>query len=143
MPLELGSLRKTVAILERSIRVVEHARALAPEDDDLVETVRSGVIQNFEVAYEQCWKFIQRWIRENRSPDDADHPRTRRELFRLAARYGLVGDPLPWFEYGDARNLTSHTYDEEKAEAVFESALRFVADAKYLLARLELSGDDK
>ncbi|MBI5142783.1 MAG: nucleotidyltransferase substrate binding protein [Nitrospirae bacterium] len=141
MPLELGSLKKAIATLERSIRVAEAARSHSPEDEDLLDTVRSGVIQNFEVAYEQCWKFVQRWIRENRSPDDADHPRTRKELFRLAARYGLVGDPLPWFEYGDSRNLTSHAYDEEKAETVFESALQFVADARYLLARLELSED--
>ncbi len=62
---------------------------------DLRDTVRAGVIQNSKVAYEQCWKFIQRWIRENRTPEDADHPGTRKELFRLATRYGLVADPLP------------------------------------------------
>ena len=45
-------------------------------DSDLFETVKAGVIQHFEVAYELCWKFIQRWIKENRTPEDASHPRT-------------------------------------------------------------------
>ena len=108
---------------------------------DLRETVRAGVIQNFEVAYEQCWKFIQRWIRENRTPEDADHPLTRKELFRLAARYGLITDPLPWFEYSDARNLTSHTYDAKQAEVVFAVAGHFSIDAQYLLKQLKERND--
>jgi len=45
-----------------------------------------------------------------------DLPRTRKELFRVAARDGLVRDPLIWFGFGDARNLTTHTY-KEKARA--------------------------
>jgi len=69
-------------------------------DVDMRETVRAGVIQNFEVAYEQCWKMIQRWIKENKTSEEAEHPRTRKDLFRMAARCGLIDDPLPWFAYG-------------------------------------------
>lgn len=103
--------------------------------------IRAGVIQHFEFTYELCWKFIQRWIRMNKTPEDADCARTRKELFRMAARYGLIADPTPWFAYGEARNITSHTYNEETAEAVYEAALQFVADAKYLLAQLEKFND--
>lgn len=105
------------------------------------ETVRAGVIQNFEVAYEQCRKMIQRWIRENRTPEDADNPRTRNELFRMAARYGLVSDPEPWFAFGEARNLTSHTYDESRALSAYDAALKFLPLAEELLGRLERSND--
>lgn len=67
---------------------------VADEQIDAPSTdLRAGVIQNFEVAYEQCWKFIERWIRENRAPENADHPRSRKELFRMAARHGLISDP--------------------------------------------------
>jgi hypothetical protein len=45
----------------------------------------------------------------------ADNPRTRKELYRIAAREGLVRDPVAWFRFGDARNVTSHIYDEDKA----------------------------
>ena len=139
MTLELNSLALAVDALKRSLNVANNN--MATLSVDLRETVRAGVIQNFEVAYEQCWKFIQRWIRENRTPEDADHPRTRKELFRLAARYGLITDPLPWFEYSDARNLTSHTYDAKQAEVVFAVAGHFSIDAQYLLKQLKERND--
>lgn len=139
MPLELDSLKKAVEALKRSVNSAdENMGAL---NADLRDTVKAGVVQNFEVAYEQCWKFIQRWIRNNRTPEDADYYRTRKELFRMAARYGLISDPLPWFEFGDARNLAAHTYDAAQATAAYEAARRFHAHAEELLKRLEEKND--
>ncbi len=109
--------------------------------EDMQETLRAGVIQNFEVAYEQSWKMLQRWMRNNISPEEAEHPRTRKELFRIAARKGLIQDPTPWFEYAEARNMTSHTYDEDNAVCVFETAKKFASDADFLLRRLEELND--
>ena len=139
MALDLSSLEKAIDALQRSV----NAAQTDPDslNEDIREAVRAGVIQNFEVAYELSWKFVQRWIRENRTPEDAEHPRTRKDLFRLAARYGLVGDPEPWFVYGDARNLTSHTYNEARAVSVYETAKDFLGDAKYLLERLKAAND--
>lgn len=107
----------------------------------LQETLRAGVIQQFEVAYEQCWKLLQRWIKENVDPEQADHPRTRKDLFRLAAQHNLIDDPLPWFSFGDARNLTSHTYDEVTAQQVFAAAQDFLPYAENLLERLSYAND--
>ncbi len=139
MPLNLDSLSKAIDSLSRAILVV--GKYKDSPDRDMLETVRAGVIQSFEVSYEQCWKMIQRWIRENRTPEDAEHPRTRKELFRLAARYGLIDDPIPWFSYGDARNLSSHTYDEQRAMSVFETAKHFLHDAQFLLRQMEKMND--
>jgi nucleotidyltransferase substrate binding protein (TIGR01987 family) len=141
MKLDLSSLRKAVESLEKTSKVANDRGFMAKLNPDQADTIRAGVIQNFEFTYEVCWKFIQRWIRQNMTPEDADYPRTRKELFRMAARYGLIADPLLWFAYGDARNLITHTYDEEKAESVYEIALKFIADAKYLLERLEEHND--
>ncbi len=139
MALALDSLIKAVDTLKRSTHSAdENMNAL---NADLQEAVKAGVVQHFEVAYEQCWKFIQRWIRENRTPEDANHPRTRKELFRIAARHGLISDPLPWFEFGDARNLTVHTYDAGKAAAAYEAASRFLTHAEELLQRLTEKND--
>ena len=93
------------------------------------------------MAYGCCWNYIQRWLKENAPSEQAEFPRSRKELFRLAARFGLIDDPLPWFSYGDARNLSSHTYDEEKAESVYETALDFVKDARNLLEKLKELND--
>ena len=139
MSLSLTSLEKAVSALERSVRISgEEMNNLHP---DLQETVRAGVIQNFEVSYEQSWKMIQRWIKENQSSEEAENSRTRKDLFRWAARLGLILDPEPWFEYGESRNLTAHTYDQDKAEEAFRIAGEFVADAKYLLQQLEKLND--
>jgi nucleotidyltransferase substrate binding protein (TIGR01987 family) len=139
VPLELGSLVKAIDALKRSVNSADaNLGSLSP---DLQDAVKAGVIQHFEVAYEQCWKFIQRWIRENRAPEDADHPRSRKELFRMAARFGLISDPLPWFEFGDARNLTSHTYDAARAEAMYKVGCRFLPYAEELLNRIVETND--
>jgi nucleotidyltransferase substrate binding protein (TIGR01987 family) len=137
--LSYESLRKSIGALKRSVAVANSD--FDTRGSDLQDTVRAGVIQNFEVAYEQCWKMIQRWIRENRTPVDADNPRTRNELFRMAARYGLFSDPAPWFGFGEARNLTSHTYDESQAVSAYDAALKFLPLAEELLVRLESSND--
>ena len=140
MSLDLTSLKKAIDALERSLAIAKNKK-IELMDNDLRETIRAGITQNFEVAYEQCWKFIQRWIRENGSANDANYPRTRKELFRLASQNGLISDPLPWFEYGNARNLTSQTYDENSAEHVYQIAIKFISDAKFLLKQLEARND--
>lgn len=134
MALDLTSLTKAIDALDRSLAATADGLSAIPPS--LRDTVRAGIIQHFEVAYELCWKFLQRWLRENASPTEADFPRTRKDLFRQAARAGLLDDPVPWFGFGDARNLTSHTYDGETALDVCEAARRFLPQAKALLARL-------
>jgi nucleotidyltransferase substrate binding protein (TIGR01987 family) len=134
MALDLTSLAKAIDALDRSLAAT--AGGLQTIEPALRDTVRAGIIQHFEVAYELCWKFLQRWLRENASPAEADFPRTRKDLFRQAARAGLVDDPIPWFGFGDARNLTAYTYDGETAQDVWAAARRFLPQAKELLARL-------
>ena len=137
MNLYLDSLTKSIDALERSVKT---ASSLDTSDDDLRETVRAGVIQNFEVAYEQCWKMMKRWLEENIGRTYVDGV-TRRELFRLAAESRLITDVERWMDYHTARNQTSHTYDEATAQSVFEEATHFADDARQLLRALEAHND--
>ncbi|MFA5553222.1 MAG: nucleotidyltransferase substrate binding protein [Phycisphaerae bacterium] len=141
MKLDLSSLRKAVESLDRTINITKDDTFFKNLSEEAKEAIKSGVIQNFEVAYETCWKFARRWLKENVPVEQAERPRSRKELFRLAAQYGLIKDPVVWFSYGDARNLTSHTYDENTAESVFETAMDFIKDAKDLLKKLEESNE--
>lgn len=140
MSLDLSSFKKAVASLESAVNIAGSSPFMEGLTTDEREVIKAGVIQNFEFTFELSWKFIQRWIRLNKTPEDAD-PRTRKDLFRQAARFGLIEQPVRWFEYGDARNITSHTYNESKAAWVFEVAMRFIHDAKYLLRQLEALND--
>src|SRR6056297_2314390 len=124
MVLNLQSLSKSIGALRTSIETSE--KNWNSISKDMQDILRAGVIQNFEVAYEQSWKMLQRWIKNNISPEEAEHPRTRK---------GLIQDPTAWFEYAEARNMTSHTYDENNALSVFETAKKFVPDAEFLLSK--------
>lgn len=138
--LDLSSLEKAVALLQGALADFQDERFVGGLTPSQKRLVMSGVVQNFEFTYELCWKFLQRWVQVQRSEDEAQ-TRTRKDLYRLAARLGLIADPLPWFEYADARNLTSHTYDQERAQQVIEVALRFIADASALLTALKANND--
>ncbi|NOY77331.1 MAG: nucleotidyltransferase, partial [Calditrichaeota bacterium] len=49
MTLDLTSLKKAIHALERSLSVAKNQK-LELMDEDLRETVRAGIIQNFKVA---------------------------------------------------------------------------------------------
>jgi len=138
MKLELTSLENATASLERSVLAAAKFEATLPHE--LRETVRSGIIQNFEVAYELSWKMMKRWLETNISAESVDGV-TRRELFRMAAESRLLEDVDLWMSFHAARNITSHTYDNNTAEEVSERAEQFVAAAQSLLAALRARND--
>ncbi len=107
---------------------------------DLQEAVKAGVIQNFEFTYELSWKFIKRWLEKNYGSTYVDGI-TRRELFRLAAETQLIESVDEWMLYHQARNQTSHTYDETVAAEVYKVSLNFLTVAEKLLQRLQAKND--
>lgn len=140
MSLEISSLKKSCASLERAINVVLAKKSDDKTGIDEMETIKAGVIQNFEFTYELCWKFMKRWIEVNVSLDIVDGV-TRKELFRVSAENKLVLDVNKWMEFHKARNNTSHIYDEKIADEVFEISVSFLPYAKDFLMRLEQRND--
>jgi nucleotidyltransferase substrate binding protein (TIGR01987 family) len=137
--LDLSSLKKAVDALDRAIRVASKD-IQGPVDTDREEVIRAGVIQNFELTYELCWKFMKRWLEANASGPVVDGF-TMKELFRQAAERQLIDHVEPWFEYHQKRNKSSHTYDAATAGDVFETAVRFLVDARKLSDVLTAKND--
>ena len=137
MALELDSLKKAVAALERSLRVVNEQSA---GEADLVETLRAGVVQNFEVAYEQTWKMMKRWLELNANPIEVDGV-TRRQLFWLCHENRLIDDVDVWMAFHKSRNETSHTYNAETADDVFSVAGDFLPAAQDVFLRIAERND--
>lgn len=140
MSLEISSLKKGIASLERAINVAVGKQADDKTSIDEMETIAAGVIQNFEFTYELCWKFMKRWIEENINSESIDGV-TRRELFRVSTENKLILDVNKWMEFHKARNCTSHIYDEKIASDVFAASLGFLPYAKDFLMRLEQRND--
>lgn len=104
------------------------------------EFIRDSVIQRFEYSYEVAWKMLRRFLVADLGAD-ALAPLSRKDLFRLAADRKLIDDPLLWFDYHRARNLTSHLYDQAVAAEVYQTAKLFLPQARMLLAELKNRDD--
>ena len=141
MALELESLKKAINSLSSILKKTNEDNFMSQLDDVTRSGLKAGVIKNFEFTYELCWKFMKRWLSHNINKDEIENLKTRRQLFRFASMYNLIGDPQKWFEYGDARNMTSHVYDELKAEKIYDVANKFINDANKFLSNLEKLND--
>ena len=59
------------------------------------------------------------------------------QVVRAAAETGLVGDVSRFHEYRETRNITSHSYDRQKAERIVSGLPQFAGDIGHLLRQLE------
>ncbi|MBP7515252.1 MAG: nucleotidyltransferase substrate binding protein [Flavobacteriales bacterium] len=114
----------------RAVGQLEQAYAQKPAN----ELARDGCIQRFEYTFELAWKMLRRHF----ALEDAEAAdrMTKKDLFREAAKQGLITDPLPWFGFLEARNTTSHVYDSDKAEQVYGQGALFTPEARKLLNEL-------
>jgi len=134
--LDLRSLKDAISSMDNDLFVYQEKGSDWILQDNVREVIEAGIIQNYKFTYELTWKFMVRWILINISPDAAS-PLTKRDIFRTAARSGLIQDPQIWFDFTDARNITSHTDDRKKAEQVLSLAPSLLEEASFLYSVLE------
>ncbi|MFV9616041.1 MAG: HI0074 family nucleotidyltransferase substrate-binding subunit [Gammaproteobacteria bacterium] len=140
MSLDLTALQKACFSLEEAVTDACDKEFINGLSNSQYKLIIAGVIQNFKFTYELCWKFIRRWLSENLGSIQADGV-TRRELFRLAAEHQLIKDVDEWMFYHAARNQTSHIYDENIAQEIFDASKQFSQLATRLLKILETKND--
>lgn len=78
------------------------------------EINRDATIQRFEFTFELTWKLLNLFIRE--SGIEVYGPKN---TLREAEKLELIQDIDVWFDFLYARNLTTHTYQEETAKEAF------------------------
>jgi nucleotidyltransferase substrate binding protein (TIGR01987 family) len=136
--LDFSPLRRAIVSMEEGLAVVADGEWFDRQSLPVQNTLRAGVIQSFEFVYELSIKMLRRQMEA-----EADHPTevdgsSFRDLLRMAGAKGLIQDVEAWFSYRQLRNITAHTYDQEKAERVYQGARVFVGEARALLNRLEV-----
>jgi nucleotidyltransferase substrate binding protein (TIGR01987 family) len=131
--LDVTSYRNALAQLRLSIETCDGA--LGREDSHVARQLRAGAIQAFEYTYELAVKMLRRQLEEMESAAVDQLP--FRDLVRLRAEKGLIGDPVAWFAYRAKRNVTAHGYDEARARDIYAALPAFAEQAACLLAALE------
>ncbi len=79
------------------------------------EFERAGAIQFFEMSMELAWKVLKDFLEA-----EGILVRSPRETFKQALQNALIDDGEQWLKAWDDRNLTTHMYSEEAAEALFQ-----------------------
>ena len=97
---------------------------------------RDALIQRFEYTFELSWKIIKQFIKSHEIDLDDVELESKKGLFRVAARIGLIKNTESWFTYLWDRNLTSHTYDEDYANDIFADIPNFIDDCNFLLEKM-------
>jgi nucleotidyltransferase substrate binding protein (TIGR01987 family) len=129
--LDLSSLEKAIASLDEA--VTEYDKH--PSN----KFVRDATIQRFEYTYELSHKMLKRYLEMTEPSAEEVDQMSFPTLIRTGSERGimLTGWDV-WKLFRDARNLTSHTYNEKKANEVCQIIPRFLQDAKHLLAQLQV-----
>jgi len=139
MSLDFSPLGNAISQLEKSL---EYASSdMAKADHGLFEQLRNSVIQCFEFTYELSHKMLKRYLDETAANPEEIDLGTFQNLIRTGNEKGLLlSDLRRWKEFRQARANSSHTYDQQKAEAVYGIAPKFLAEAQFLYTELVKRG---
>ena len=110
-------LQKIENYLHACSRLEEGVAALsACQDGALARILRDGVIQRFEFTFELAWKSLKDYMVDQGSGvSELNFPKN---VLRAAYAGELISDEDAWLHMLDARNITSHVYDEKTAEEI-------------------------
>lgn len=116
--------------------VAAYRRALLRLDEGLRQPesalIRDACIQRFEFCFELAWKSIQQLLREQ-----GQQCSSPKGCLRQAFKQGWIEDEAGWIAILADRNLTSHTYDEALAKAVYDRLKGYLPMFKGLLQHWE------
>lgn len=105
---KLNDFEKTINRLQEAIK--------ESNENPSISSIKDGIIHRFEFTYELCWKLMKYFL-ENEGIEEAKSPRS---TFREAFQYGLITDGNDWIDMLKDRNLTSHVYDEDLADEIYD-----------------------
>ncbi len=86
---------------------------------ELSELEKQGLIQAFEYTHELAWKVMQDYL----IYQGYTEIRGSRDATREAFRVEIISDGDNWMEMIKKRNLTSHTYNEETSEEIYQNII--------------------
>ena len=90
--------------------------AVSDFDKTALLSVRDGVIQRFEFTADLAWKMVREYLID----EGIAEINTPKSVMKAAFAANLVDDEGGWIQILNDRNATSHIYDEDEANKIFE-----------------------
>jgi nucleotidyltransferase substrate binding protein (TIGR01987 family) len=85
-----------------------------PSNESLHDILKEGLIQRFEYTHQLAWNVMKDYAEYQGNNDIGGSRDATREAFKM----GLITDAEGWMDMIKSRNETSHTYNEETANAI-------------------------
>ncbi|MBS1987842.1 nucleotidyltransferase substrate binding protein [Candidatus Dependentiae bacterium] len=122
---------KAVKTLEDILVRLEKSRSGDKNQEDFIVN-RDATIQRFEYSVDTTWKYLKLFLFKFYGVE-MNSPKT---VFKEAYKNRIISDHeiTCALDMVDARNMTSHAYDEETADRVVEQIPRFTILLNKLLA---------
>ena len=121
----------SIAELEKAAQALREALEFSRQvagDDIKFKIARDACIQRFEYCVELAWKVSMRKL--------GSQTKFAKPAVREMARGDLVDHADVWLGFIEARNESSHSYDENVARKVFAEILKFEIAVEDLMSRL-------
>ncbi len=112
------------------IKSVANLRSILTETN--TQIVRDAAIKRYELCYELAWKSVQEALK-NEGLEICKSPKS---CFKQAFKQGWIIKEEPYAVMVQNRNLTTHTYNEELAEEIYNSLGNYLSLLESLLAKL-------
>ena len=113
---------KAVDKLSQSVKYIEENFDTEEllEDEILDEMIKEGLIQRFEYTHELAWNVMKDYAEYQGNSTIGGSRDASREAFQLK----LITNGHIWMDMITSRNKTSHTYNEETANEIFDKILK-------------------
>ena len=98
--------------LERALERFKQATQVSLEENEFAV---EATIQCFEFSFELYWKTLRVLLLDQGV--DAGSPK---QVLKEAYTLGWINNEQTWIDLLDARNITSHVYNEQRAQAIYE-----------------------
>ncbi len=93
------------------------------------QIIRDACIQRFEYCIELSWKVALKKL--------GSTTKFPKQAIREMARADLINSAEQWLDFIEARNESSHSYDEPTAIKVYAQILLFRTEVKKLSVKLQ------
>lgn len=125
MSVSVEVLRKVIDSLRISLKLHKNSK----NDIEAQKAFRDACIQRFEYCIELAWKTSMKVLDSTTA--------AAKPAIREMARTDIIDNPEQWISFIEARNETSHSYDEDIAIKVFKKIEQFFPEVNRLIVKLE------